>query len=163
MKKPDLSEVALFADLPESTLTQLKRDCVWIEREPAFVVIDEEQREPHNVFVLADGEVEVYRRVQSGEIISIGSLQSTALFGEFAAIVGKPGSASVRTKTKCLLGEIPSTVFVDLIRQYPSLCWPLLQKLVTVVRAFDEELSLRQPREELIAMAYLRFVVLGSL
>jgi CRP-like cAMP-binding protein len=163
MSERDLSKIELFADLPEATLDQLERDCVWIEREPAFVVIDEEQREPHNVFILADGEVEVYRRAQGGETISIGALRAAALFGEFSAIVGKSGSASVRTTTSCVLGEIPHTAFLKLVRQYPSVCLGLLQKMVALVRAFDEELIDRQPREKLIALAYHRYVVLGSL
>ena len=112
---------------------------------------------------LAEGEVEVYRRGPGGEAVSFGSLQATACFGEFAVISGKPGSASLRTTTGCLLGEIAPAVCSDLIRQYPSVCMPLLKKLVTLVRGFDEELVLSQPRETLIAMAYHRYVVLGSL
>lgn len=62
--------------------------------------------EGDSLFIVASGEVEVYRKDASGAQRAIATLKPGEFFGEMSLIDWQPRSASVRAKTGAILVEI---------------------------------------------------------
>ncbi len=129
-----------FCGLPPEATQRLDAECRWASIGPDTLVIDADAGGPHGVFVLAEGQVDVHRRDGNGEPVHLGRLTAVDCFGEFAAIHGVPGSASVRTNTHCLVAEIDPAVFVALLGDYPALSLKLLGRAVSLLKSLDDDL-----------------------
>jgi CRP-like cAMP-binding protein len=154
-----LAGIELFSDVPGEVLAHLNGQCQWHRLPAGQLLIDGESKEPHGMYVLTDGEVEVFRSDSHGQVAPLGRLTATTCFGEFAAIMGSPGSASVRTRTDCLLAEIPGTALVKLLKDYPSVSLFLLRKAVSLIRELNEDLTRFQAMDSLLATVHCRAIL----
>ncbi|MFZ5673204.1 MAG: Crp/Fnr family transcriptional regulator [Pseudomonadota bacterium] len=157
-----LTGIEMFSEIPDDALVYLNSQCRWHRLPANELLIDGEGRKPHGIFVLTEGEVEVYCRNLSGNIVSIGKLAATTCFGEFAAITSSPGRVSVRTWTACRLAEIPRETFVSLLNAYPSISLYLLKKAIALVRTFNEDLIKLRMADDVLATVH-RNAILRSL
>ncbi len=134
-----LWQTDLFADLPPETASWLVERCRWREVTSDDLLIDGTVRQPHGVFILADGRAEVFRnKNKNGSFVSLANLNAVDCFGEFAAITGEPGSASVRCTSPSVVGEIHPSDFVELLKERTVLSIRLLSKVIHKMRRMDE-------------------------
>ena len=161
-----LFRVELFADLPHDIIRHLAGQCRWRQTTAGELVIDGACPTPHGVYVLAEGVVEIFRARPDAPDISITRLSAVDCFGEFAAIRGEPGSASVRSLTRCSFAVIPTPVFTTLLTERPPLSLRVLRKLISRIQYLDEtveELHLKDWSRTAEVRDVVRTLSLGTL
>lgn len=141
-----LRQTDLFAGLPEEAIGPIAEQCRWWDIDAHHLLIDATHKQSHGLYVLAEGGVEVFRNPSGGGIVPLARLTAVACFGEFAAINGEPGSASVRSLTPCTIGEIPPKVFKSLLTERPGLSLRVLRKLVDRIQNLDATVEALQQR-----------------
>ena len=133
----DLTRCELFRDLPSGRVAELERQCRCTRFAAGDIILAAEDNRAHNVFVMLQGTAEVLRRCPYGDFVSLATLQPGMYFGEFSAIDGRSGSATVRASSDAILAEIPREVFRLLLRDEPAVAWHMMERLVHLVRSLD--------------------------
>jgi CRP/FNR family transcriptional regulator, cyclic AMP receptor protein len=90
------------------------------------------------VFFVASGEVCVTIYSVSGKAVSFRNLGPGDIFGEYAAIDGKPRSASVEARSSCLIASMPAKEFRRLLETEAAVAQALLRDLVRNVRTLTK-------------------------
>ncbi len=157
-----LSGLELFSGVPDSILAAVEKECTWHHLTVSEVVIDSRSHRPHGVFFLIEGQVEVLKRGPDNRPARIATLSAPECFGEFGAITGETGSASVKTKTVCLLAQISAERFMNLLNACPFASLHLLKKVVSLVKNLGEDSALLQSADNALETAH-RKAVLRSL
>jgi CRP-like cAMP-binding protein len=135
IKQPQysLEEFALLAGLPEDSLEQIQRRCSWRRYEPGEPIVEFLDRSD-DVFFLMSGEARVIVYSLTGKVVSFRDLGPGDLFGEYAAIDGRPRSAGVEARTSCLVAVMPAAAFRELVQSEPAVTQALLKQLVAELR-----------------------------
>lgn len=141
-----LHATELFSGLPRDTLADIACRCRWHAVDAGHLLIDAAAGHPHGVFVLVSGDVEVFR-TDAGATVPLATIAAIDCFGEFAAIRGEPGSASVRSLSPCRLGEMPAAVFMGLLAERTCFSMRLLRRVVGTVRTLDAAIAGAQRRD----------------
>ena len=149
-----LRSVDYLKDLPTSALSTLSTKAVWKELPADNLLIEAGQDTPHGVFVLARGDVEVFRKREERLRVHLARLSATTSFGELGTITGKPGSASVVTLTPAIVAEIPGQHFLEMITEFPQIALNILQRMVGRVRALDDEIVRLSLADHLLERLY---------
>jgi CRP-like cAMP-binding protein len=157
-----LSGLKLFSGAPAPILALIEKACVWHRLASNEVVIDSESPRPHGVFFLVEGRVEVLKHSTDNQFMTVAKLNAPDCFGEFGAIIGKTGSASIRTETDCVVAEISSERFLSLLNACPATSLWLLEKAVSLVKNLGEDSVLLQSAHSALEMTH-RNSVLRSL
>jgi CRP-like cAMP-binding protein len=137
----DLACCELFRDLSAHRLADLQRQCRCVRFAVGEIILAGENNKAHNVFVILQGTGEVLRRSPFGALVSLATLHPGMYFGEFSAIDGRSGSATVRASSDATLAEIPREVFRLLLRDEPAVAWRLMERLVHVIRCLDTRVA----------------------
>lgn len=87
-----------------------------------------------DVFFLLTGSTRVTIRALDGKAVTYRELGPGGMFGEYAAIDGRPRSASVEARTNCLVASIPAAVFRELLETEPKLAKKLFEHFVSEIR-----------------------------
>ena len=102
-------------------------------------LIIEEGQVGSEMYLIADGEVEVFRRLGDGER-QVALLTRGDFFGEMAVLEqGAPHAASVRARTECRLLPVGSAEFDFFLHEHPDVTLRILRHLAHRVRAQEEE------------------------
>jgi CRP-like cAMP-binding protein len=135
IKQPQysLEDTALLAGLPADSLEQIQRRCSWRRYEPGEPIVEYLDRSD-DVFFLMSGEARVIIYSLTGKVVSFRDLGPGDLFGEYAAIDGRPRSASVEARTSCLVALMPAAAFRELVQSEPAVTQALLRQLVAELR-----------------------------
>jgi CRP-like cAMP-binding protein len=135
IKQPQysLEDTALLAGLSEDSLEQIQRRCSWRRYEPGEPIVEHLDRSD-DVFFLMSGEARVIIYSLTGKVVSFRDLGPGDLFGEYAAIDGRPRSASVEARTSCLVALMPAAAFRELVQSEPAVTQALLRQLVAELR-----------------------------
>ena len=135
IKQPQysLEDTALLAGLPADSLEQIQRRCSWQRYEPGEPIVEYLDRSD-DVFFLMSGEARVIIYSLTGKVVSFRDLGPGDLFGEYAAIDGRPRSASVEARTSCLVALMPAAAFRELVQSEPAVAQALLRQLVAELR-----------------------------
>lgn len=89
----------------------------WAENRTLF-----EQGDPGDKFyVIAHGSVEVIRKDENGQETRIAELREGEVFGEMALLTDEPRTATLRTRTPCLLLTLSRSQFQHMLRATPRL------------------------------------------
>lgn len=94
--------------------------------------------ESTDVYFIVSGQVRVTIYSVSGKEVTFRDLGAGEMFGDLAAIDGKPRSATVVTLTDSFVISMAADVFQDILRDYPSVGIAALQELTGLVRALCE-------------------------
>lgn len=82
-----------------------------------------------DVYLIAAGQVRAILRVAVGKEIILGEIGPGQLFGELAALDGKPRSASLTALVQTDVFRIPEPLFRQMLDESPKLCRHLLVTL----------------------------------
>lgn len=114
-----LESVAIFRGLPSDTLERVKRRCACRRYGPRESIIDHLDTSDDVCFLLT-GNARVTIRSVDGKAVSFRELAPGATFGEYAAIDGRPRSASVEARTSCLVATITAGAFREILLTEPK-------------------------------------------
>ena len=86
------------------------------------------------VYFLLTGDARVTIRALDGKAVTFRELAAGGMFGEYAAIDGRPRSATVEARTDCLVASIPALAFRELLETEPRVAKKLLEHFVSEIR-----------------------------
>ncbi len=153
-----IARTVLFGGLPEDGLDALES----IARERPFgrgELIFSEGEEADGFYVVAEGQVKVFKLSPEGKEHILHIFGPGEPFGEVPVFTGRSFPASAQTLRKSRLIFFPRSAFVDLISQTPSLALNLLGVLAMRLRQFPvqiENLSLKEVPGRLAAYLIYR-------
>jgi CRP-like cAMP-binding protein len=151
IKQPQysLESVAIFRDLSPHALERIKRLCSCRRYEPRDSIIDHLDSSDE-VFFLLTGTTRVTIRSADGKAVSFRELGPGSMFGEYAAIDGRPRSANVEARTSCLVVSMPGSALRELLETEPKVAKSLLEHFVREIR----ELTTRVYEFSTLAVRY---------
>jgi CRP/FNR family transcriptional regulator, cyclic AMP receptor protein len=151
IKQPQysLESVPIFRGLPSDALERIKRLCSCRRYEPRESIIDHLDTSD-DVFFLLTGNARVTIRSADGKAVSFRELGPSGMFGEYAAIDGRPRSANVEARTSCLVVAMPAAAFRELLETEPKVAKILLEHFVREIR----ELTTRVYEFSTLAVRY---------
>ncbi|MBO6766351.1 Crp/Fnr family transcriptional regulator [Maricaulis sp.] len=93
-------------------------------------IIAQEEDEDH-VFILLEGSVRVVLLSENGQEIWLDWFGAGAIFGELAALTGKPRTSEIVAETPCRIAALTGAQFFDLLRRHGSIGLALCRILAT--------------------------------
>jgi CRP/FNR family transcriptional regulator, cyclic AMP receptor protein len=135
IKQPrySLESIAIFRGLSSSTLERIKRRCSCRRYEPRESIVDHLDTSDE-VFFLLTGNARVTIHSTDGKLVNFRELSPGGMFGEYAAIDGRPRSANVEARTSCLVVSMPADAFRGLLEAEPTVTKTLLEHFVREIR-----------------------------
>ena len=131
--------VPLFKGLGELERQRYEGVCSWRSFQPGQEIIGRES-DSKSVFFVVDGKVRVVNYSFSGREVSYEDITGGQLFGELAAIDGRPRSASVVAMEESLLAIMPGGAFVKIATHHPPVAHAMMQRLAEIVRASTDRI-----------------------
>ena len=135
--EPTLAGIFAFQGLRADVVENINRHCQWRTFAPDTIVID--YREPStDVFFIVRGHVRAAIMSVAGKTIAFRELGSGEMFGELAAIDGKPRSASIETLETCVIAQMTAQLFSEVIKAEPEVMHAVMRHLAELVRSLSE-------------------------
>jgi CRP/FNR family cyclic AMP-dependent transcriptional regulator len=140
-----LRNIPLFAGLPRARLKLIAYTAEVLHFEPGEVIV--QQGDPaDSVFIIADGEAEVWLTADDGHDVRLGTLGRHSLLGEIAVLCNGRRTATIRTKDRVVTLKISAHVFLDLLRQSPDIAMQVmriiadrLEKTTAIIRQYEQQ------------------------
>ena len=132
-----LENIDLFHDVSPEIVTKLAARCQWNEYRQGQQIVGH-QDESRQVFFLVRGKARAIVFSVAGKEVTFRDIEAGEMFGEFAAIDGKPRSASVQAIQDCLIASMSAEVFWQALEESPEVMAATLRRLVIQVRALSE-------------------------
>jgi CRP/FNR family transcriptional regulator, cyclic AMP receptor protein len=137
-----LRQVALFSSLPDEKLSALacrSRTQRYRERQEILSVDDNST----DVFFILSGRIEVRSYSENGREFIFSTISAGEVFGEFAAIDGRPRSASVVALVDSLVCRMSSSEFLSVLNSNFDIALKLMRLLTAKLRTLtDRQLEL---------------------
>ncbi len=115
-----LRNIPLFAGLPTARLKLIAYTAEVVRFAPGEPIV--QQGDPADaVYIVTEGEAEVWLRDAEGREILLTTMGRHTLFGETAVLSKGRRTASVRAKGPVTTFKISANVFLDLVRQSPEI------------------------------------------
>jgi CRP/FNR family cyclic AMP-dependent transcriptional regulator len=140
-----LRNIPLFAGLPKARLKLIAYTAEVLHFEPGEVIV--QQGDPaDSVFIIADGEAEVWLTALDGHTVRLGTLSRHSLLGEIAVLCNGRRTATVQAKGRVVTLKISAHVFLDLLRQSPDIGMQVmkimaerLEKTTAIIRQYEQQ------------------------
>jgi len=107
------------------------------ERKEMIIAHDEHTRD---VFFVLEGRARATIYSEGGRAVAYRDIEPGDIFGELAAIDGKPRSASVTGLDRVLVAKLSETAFREIVSNRPSFTWALLTHLALQTRRMTERI-----------------------
>jgi len=122
-----LKSAPIFAGVEGEELAALADIAVEHEFQPNEIIFQEKQA-PHHLYLIVQGKVEVFRRVNDHER-PLANLGERECFGEMAILDDQPRSASVRAIEPTTVLKIDRSSFHELIVERPQIAFAIFKIL----------------------------------
>ena len=132
-----LRSITLFAGLAADVVARAEAACRWHERSSGELVIDQKDTST-DVYFLTKGRARVVVYSSSGKAVAFREIKAGDMFGELAAIDGKPRSAAIEALETCQFASMSAIDFQRLATDEPSVLKSLLGHLVGLVRGLSD-------------------------
>ena len=130
----------LFEALPFETIEHLAASSARLSLDEGEPLLGAEQIQNYDVYVLLEGRLSVSKIGSPKTNTILGEIGPGGLFGEFAAISGRPGWASAKAAVPTIVIKIPRSEFLGLLRDYPEVTLRLLQNLIGLIHNLDDRI-----------------------
>jgi CRP/FNR family transcriptional regulator, cyclic AMP receptor protein len=135
-----LARFEFFKSLEKEAIRGLDEKCRWQRFEPGATILEFEERST-DVYFVASGVVRVWLPTTRRTDVILADMGEGAVFGELAAIDGRPRSASVSALSAALVGWLPSNAFRSVLVQHFDACDQLLRWLAVRSRNLTARVS----------------------
>ena len=135
-----LRSIPLFADLPAAAVETIEERCRWQRFQPDDLVFDRES-DSVDVYFVITGKVRILNPISPDRDVALAEIPGGGYFGELSAIDGMKRSARVLAVEESLLALLDGRVFIEMLRDYPSIAVRLLEKLSRIIRDLDGRVS----------------------
>ena len=135
-----LKRVELFAQMSEGELHQLAERLKYAPFAKGNLIVKQGLSEQHQLFIMINGEAEVYLEKSNGEKIKLSMLAKGDFFGEMSLMTGSPRKASVVAKTDVECYRLDKSAFEEILLARPSIAEEVAQVLVTRREQLDHAL-----------------------
>ncbi|HUL06328.1 MAG TPA: Crp/Fnr family transcriptional regulator [Candidatus Acidoferrum sp.] len=128
-----LDSISIFRALTPEARRALAHRCTWRECEPRQEIV-RHQDDSRMVYFLIAGKAEVTIYSRSGKKVTFRDIHAGEIFGELAAIDGRPRSASVRATSHCTVAAMSPELFWQTLRDEQGVMTDVLKYLSERVR-----------------------------
>jgi len=132
-----LNTVSLFANVPDSFLSELEKLSV-TRKYPKNTILVTEGDESGHLYIIVTGRVSVYTSDSDGRQVILNYMGEGEYFGELSLLDGKPRSASVVTISSCELIAISRSSFQELLNSDPGFSQVMIEELTRRVRTLTD-------------------------
>ncbi|MGI9414388.1 MAG: Crp/Fnr family transcriptional regulator [Hyphomicrobiales bacterium] len=136
-RNQSLRGITILRDLSDDDRAELERSCRWARFNPGELVLSHLERSD-DVFFLVSGTARALIYSAAGKAVMFRDIQSGGMFGQFAAIDGKPRSATVEALVPCLIAIMPATVFWHTIENQSQFTLAVLRQLISYIRELTD-------------------------
>ena len=146
--------IDIFSALPNGVKSRITKEIKWQFVNAGTNIITCGENDDR-VFFIGSGSVQVVNYSELGRMVGFATLTDSDCFGELSAIDGKPRSATVVTKTKCLIGSIEGSKFINAVTKCDKTALKIMQGLAKIIRIGDiriESLSLMSAEQKICAL-----------
>jgi CRP-like cAMP-binding protein len=138
-----LRNIPLFAGLPTAKLKLIAYTAEIVCFEPEEVIVQQGDL-PDGVYIIAEGEAEVWLTDTAGESRRLNLMGPHTLFGETAVLAQSRRTATVRAKDRVVTFKISNNLFLDLLRHSPDIG---MQVLTLLAKRLERTTALLQQYE----------------
>jgi CRP-like cAMP-binding protein len=138
-----LRNIPLFADLPTARLKLIAYTAEVVRFEPGEVIVQQGDS-ADAVYIIAEGEAEVWLADAAGHTMRLGTMGRHTLFGETAVLCQSRRTATVRAKDQVVTFKISAKLFLDLVRQSPEIG---IQVMTVLAQRLERSTALLQQHE----------------
>lgn len=132
-----LGKVKLLQGVSQERLAVLAGQCNWRTVEPGQVIVARNSRD-RDVHFVVSGRVRVTSFSAGGKQVTFRDQEAGEMFGDLAAIDGKPRSADVLALDSVLVASLTPEHFRQLVADEPLVRERVLQRLAGLVRLLSE-------------------------
>lgn len=134
-----LAGIELFKGLSPTERQAIERRCRWRTYADGEQIIDREN-DTQDVFFVLSGMTRVVNYSPGGREVSFDEIGPGGVFGELAAIDGRPRSAAVVARGESLVASLSPVAFRETLDGYPQVANALLRRLAAVVRGSTDRI-----------------------
>lgn len=134
-----LAGIELFKGLSPTERQAIERRCRWRIYADGEQIIDREN-DTQDVFFVVSGMTRVVNYSPGGREVSFDEIGPGGVFGELAAIDGRPRSATVVARGESLVASLSPVAFRETLDGYPQVANALLRRLAAVVRGSTDRI-----------------------
>jgi CRP-like cAMP-binding protein len=131
--------IELFKGLSPSERQAIERRCRWRTYADGEQIIDREN-DTQDVFFVVSGMTRVVNYSPGGREVSFDEIGPGGVFGELAAIDGRPRSAAVVARGESLVASLSPVAFRETLDGYTQVANALLRRLAAVVRGSTDRI-----------------------
>lgn len=136
-----LKRVELFAQMSEDELHQLAARLKYAPFAKGNVIVKQGVSEQHWLFIVINGEAEVYLETENGVKRRLNVLSKGSFFGEMSLMTGSPRMASVIAKTDVECYRLDKSAFEEILLARPGIADEVAQVLVARREQLDSALQ----------------------
>jgi small-conductance mechanosensitive channel/CRP-like cAMP-binding protein len=125
-----LSKVELFSQLAEGELRTLAERLTYVQFAKGTLITRQGATGQHWLFIIINGEVEVFVFGADGEKLSLNVLSKGSFFGEMSLMTGSPRVASVIAKTDLACYRLDKDAFEEILKARPGIADEVTHVLV---------------------------------
>jgi CRP-like cAMP-binding protein len=132
-----LRRFALFADVAPATIEAVVEHCAWRAFTPGQLIIGH-QDPSRDVVFLVTGRARASVYSSAGRQVSFRDIEAPGIFGELAAIDGRPRSASIEALDKSQTMTMPQAQFLRMLTEHPPIALSVMRHLSGMVRGLTD-------------------------
>ncbi len=139
-----LRNIPLFAGLPTARLKLIAYTAEVLHFEPGEVIVRQGDA-ADSVFIVADGEAEVWLGALDGHTVRLGTMGRHSLLGEIAVLCNGRRTATVQAKGRVVTLKLSAHLFLELLRQSPDIGMQVmrimaerLEKMTALIRQYEQ-------------------------
>ena len=106
------------------------------------------------VYIILQGEVEILKKDNSGQMLSIAISKDGSIIGEMGVFLDMKRSATVRAKTVTIVSHFNNSTFLSALTQLPDLSMRLFKALALNIMSMNEKMASLIGIIELKALAF---------
>jgi len=134
-----LSGISLFRHLSPEEGRRVAEKCLW-QRHAAGEEIVGALDEGRDLYCVVRGSVRATLYSVDGKEVTFRDIEAGGVFGEYAAIDGKPRSATVVALEDTVTASLRPAVFDEIMRRHPDIARELMIQLIGQLRSLTERI-----------------------
>ncbi len=134
-----LGGISFLAGLARPALIEFEQRCRWRRHGASEQTLDRDDP-GDDVYFIVEGAVRIVNYSLAGREVAFARLGAGTMFGELAALDGRPRSAAVAAVENSHLASVPARIFKSLLLDHPEMMMDLLQRLVEMIRRDTERI-----------------------